>query len=65
MHYLLIQRLVDKPVQVTAKDSSGIETQDAKAILTSFQMQAGQVDFTYAAEQTVHAVVHVTNKNNG
>lgn len=36
------------------------ENQQAKALLTSFQQAgAGQVDFTFAAEQTVHAVVHV------
>jgi Do/DeqQ family serine protease len=35
---------------------------EAKAILTSFQSQEGQVDFTYAAEQTVHGVVHVHTK---
>jgi Do/DeqQ family serine protease len=35
-------------------------SQQAKAMLTSFQQGgAGQVDFTYAAEQSVHAVVHV------
>ena len=26
-------------------------------------MQEGQIDFTYAAEQTVHAVVHVHTKS--
>ncbi|MDQ1332983.1 MAG: serine protease Do [Bacteroidota bacterium] len=54
--------IVEKPVTVVAKDSAGIEMQDAKAILTSFEMQEGQIDFTYAAEQTVHAVVHVRTK---
>ena len=54
--------IIEKPVPVMVKDSSGIESQDAKALLTSFQMQEGQVDFTYAAEQTVHAVVHVRTK---
>lgn len=56
-------KIVDKPVPVTAGDSSiTAESARAKAMLTSFQMQPGQVDFTYAAEQTVHAVVHVTTK---
>ncbi len=55
-------KIVDKPAQVAAVDSSRIETPEAKALLTSFQMQPGQVDFTFAAEQTVHAVVHVTTK---
>lgn len=54
--------IVEKPAPVIARDSAGIETQNARAILTSFQMQEGQVDFTYAAEQTVHAVVHVKTK---
>jgi len=52
----------DKEESVIAKDSSKIEVPDAQALLTSFQMQEGQVDFTYAAEQTVHAVVHVRTK---
>jgi len=51
-----------KQESVAVKDSSHIETPDAHAILTAFQMQEGQVDFTYAAEQTVHAVVHVRTK---
>jgi serine protease Do len=54
--------IIGKPATVTAKDSSKIEMPEAHAILTSYQMQEGQVDFTYAAEQTVHAVVHVTTK---
>ncbi|MCJ7447328.1 MAG: Do family serine endopeptidase [Bacteroidales bacterium] len=54
--------IIEKPSLTVAKDSSKIEESDAQAILTSFQMQEGQVDFTYAAEQTVHAVVHVRTK---
>jgi len=41
------------------KDSSGVGVYNAEAFLTSLQMQEGQIDFTFAAEQTVHAVVHV------
>ena len=52
-------KIVDKPVMVASKDSSNYELQKAKAYLTSLQTQEGQIDFTYAAEQTVHAVVHV------
>ena len=48
--------------QLLSKDSSGVEVQNARAFLTSMQMQEGQIDFTYAAEQTVHAVVHVHTK---
>jgi serine protease Do len=54
--------IIEKPSQTVSKDSSSVEVKDAKAFLTSLQMQEGQVDFTYAAEQTVHAVVHVHTK---
>ncbi len=56
-------RIFDKPVEVITRDSSGVEVQNARAFLTSMQMQEGQIDFTYAAEQTVHAVVHVRTKS--
>ena len=56
-------KIIEKPAVIVSKDSSRVEVQDAKAFLTSFQMQEGQVDFTYAAEQTVHAVVHVHTKS--
>ncbi len=60
---LFAYNAIDKKQEhVVAKDSSQTELPDAQAVLTSFQMQEGQVDFTYAAEQTVHAVVHVTTK---
>jgi serine protease Do len=55
-------RFIEKPSPSISKDSSSVEVRDAKAFLTSMQMQEGQVDFTYAAEQTVHAVVHVHTK---
>jgi len=55
-------KIVETPSGVVVKDSSNAETPEAKALLTAFQNQPGQVDFTYAAEQTVHAVVHVTTK---
>jgi Do/DeqQ family serine protease len=55
-------RIIGKPSVAVMKDSSGVEIKDARALLTSFQMQEGQVDFTYAAEQTVHGVVHVHTK---
>jgi len=54
--------IIEKPAAVITKDSSKIEMPEAKAVLTSYQMQEGQVDFTYAAEQTIHAVVHVRIK---
>jgi len=55
--------IIEKPAETAVRDSSGIEVPEAQAILTAFQMQEGQVDFTYAAEQTVHAVVHVRTKS--
>lgn len=39
------------------------DTRKTNAFLTSLQSEAGQIDFTYAAEQTVHAVVHVRTKS--
>ena len=55
-------KIMVKPMVAISKDSSKVEVQDAKAYLTSMQMQEGQIDFTYAAELTVHAVVHVHTK---
>lgn len=55
-------KLIVKPIDVVLKDSSSVEVQEAKAFLTSMQMQEGQIDFTFAAEATVHAVVHVHTK---
>jgi serine protease Do len=56
-------KLQGKPQVAVSGDSSKVEIQDAKAFLTSMQMQEGQIDFTYAAEQTVHGVVHVHTKS--
>lgn len=56
-------QLVQKtPAEIT-RDTSGIDTGQAQAYLTSLQQRPGQIDFTYAAEQTVHAVVHVRTKS--
>jgi serine protease Do len=55
-------RINVKPSVAIAKDSSRVDMQNAQAYLTSLQTQEGQIDFTYAAEQTVHAVVHVHTK---
>jgi Do/DeqQ family serine protease len=54
-------QLIDKSNANMKGDTSGIDTGNARAYLTSLQ-QPGQIDFTYAAEQTVHGVVHVTTK---
>ncbi len=56
-------RVVDRPSTTVTRDSSSVEVQQAKAFLTSMQTQEGQIDFTFAAEQTVHGVVHVHTKS--
>ena len=62
---LAYNRLMPAPSVTAAKDSSSVELQNARAYLTSLQTREGQIDFTYAAEQTVHAVVHVHIKMMG
>jgi serine protease Do len=54
-------RLIDRPVERNSKAASAFDSPVAKPVLTSYQPEGGQqqVDFTFAAEQTVHAVVHV------
>ena len=56
-------KIVERPAGNLAKDSSNVELRDARVLLTSLQAQEGQIDFTYAAEKTVHAVVHVRTKS--
>jgi Do/DeqQ family serine protease len=58
-------KIVGKPTVVVSKDSSRVDLENARAYLTSLQTQEGQIDFTYAAEQTVHSVVHVHIKMAG
>jgi len=62
---LAYTKIVVKPTATVMKDSSKVELQNARAYLTSLQTQEGQIDFTYAAELTVHAVVHVHIKMMG
>ncbi len=54
-----------KPRSAAVNDAATIEREQAKAnaFFTSMQSEAGQIDFTYAAEETVHAVVHVRTKS--
>lgn len=54
-------QIFDKTPSDTS-DSSKIDLEHAQAYMTSMQQRPGQIDFTFAAEQTVHAVVHVTTK---
>jgi len=60
---LAYTKIVDKPAPVSLRDSSLAQLPEAQAYLTALQTQPGQVDFTYAAEATVHAVVHVRTKS--
>jgi len=54
-------RLVEKPMNNVAGETLAVVTPVARPLLTSYEIPDGQqIDFTYAAEQTVHAVVHVT-----
>lgn len=55
-------RFIETPAEVI-RETSGIDSGQAQAYLTSLQQRAGQIDFTYAAEQTIHAVVHVRTKS--
>lgn len=56
-------KINERSAGTLAKDSSRVELRDGNAYLTSMSMQEKPVDFTYAAEQTVHAVVHVRTKS--
>ena len=56
-------RFIEKPADNQAGKNSGLTDKNAEALLTSLSMQEGQIDFTYAAEMTVHAVVHVRTKS--
>lgn len=56
-------KINDRPSGTLTKDSAKVEVDNAKALFTSLNEQQGQIDFTYAAEQTVHAVVHVHTKS--
>jgi Do/DeqQ family serine protease len=52
-------RFIDAPSVSGTSKINVAEGIEAKPVLTSMQLQAAPVDLTYAAEETVHAVVHV------
>jgi serine protease Do len=57
---LVYTRIIDKPAANIRKEAVNLSIPDTQPMLTSFQQQEGQqVDLTFAAEQTVHGVVHV------
>jgi len=45
--------------QILIKEKNGLTEGTAPVVLTNMQAQAGPVDLTYAADQTVQSVVHV------
>ena len=54
---------MDRPEGTQVRDSSKVEIDQMQPLcLHPSRCRKGQVDFTYAAEQTVHAVVHVHTK---
>ena len=55
-------RVINKSGNDSAS-SADMSAQKVPAMFTSLPQQGGLVDFTYAAEQTVHAVVHVKTKS--
>lgn len=55
-------RVLDKSVG-TPSNIGDSQEQTVSALFTSLPVQEGLVDFTYAAEQTIHAVVHVKTKS--
>ena len=60
---LFVYTNFDKPQSSGVYDNNSFAgDKEVKALLTSFQMSDGQIDFTYAAEKTVHAVVHVQTR---
>jgi serine protease Do len=56
-------KINNKPAVTQVQNSSSLNMKDAQALLTSLSSQEGQVDFTYAAEKAVQAVVHVHTKS--
>jgi Do/DeqQ family serine protease len=54
---MIFTRLIDK--QSVVKEATNLNIEKSQPILTSFSQQDTQVDLTYAAELTVHSVVHV------
>jgi Do/DeqQ family serine protease len=56
-------QILEKPATAALGDNSNISVPAKSAVLTSYLPQQGQVDLTFAAEQTVHAVVNVRTKS--
>jgi len=56
-------QVLEKPTTTASGYASQTSLPSESAVLTSYLPQQGQVDLTYAAEQTVHSVVHVRTKS--
>ncbi|MBE0676617.1 MAG: Do family serine endopeptidase [Bacteroidales bacterium] len=56
-------RFLEKPGNSATVDSKDTSVSMPQGLLTNLPMQQNPVDFTFAAEQTVHAVVHVKTKS--
>lgn len=56
-------QVLEKPTTTASGYASQISLPSESAVLTSYLPQQGQVDLTYAAELTVHAVVNVRTKS--
>jgi serine protease Do len=55
--------LVNNSKQTLNNKNTVTDEKSVPAFLTAMQVQEGPVDFTYAAERTVHAVVHVRTRS--
>jgi Do/DeqQ family serine protease len=62
MALFIYTRFIEKPLTVSAGDNNTSIT-PLPGVFTNFPMQQNPIDFTFAAEQTVHAVVHVKTKS--
>jgi serine protease Do len=56
-------RYIEKPLKDVAGGRQSISEQTNQSLFTSLPMQQNPIDFTFAAERTVHAVVHVRTKS--
>ena len=55
-------RFIEKPLRDIAGRNSNSVGPDSAPVFTSLPFQQNPIDFTFAAEKTVHAVVHVRTK---
>lgn len=56
-------RFFEKPVSATSAGGNDSSITPMPGMFTNFPLQQNPIDFTFAAEQTVHAVVHVKTKS--